>query len=496
MRGRVRGRPRGWWPLREESRQRLNRGAPAPRALECRVCGGGTGPGEDVLTTESRMERVKGEDTAQGEDAARAEEPAQGEEAAQAGKAAQPGEAEGAGDAGRAEAPGGRSGRRAAARAVTVAAFLFVLAALLAPAEFTQLKPAAFARIPVEGIVGAALILAVPARARRYAAGTAGAAPRAAVRPQGHGHRLRRGDVPAVRPGARLAAARVPPSSSSRSRPDGRGDRRPWSSRSGSPPPWPCSWRCRCCGSAAWLPATPADDAGSAAVLGIAWAVCAALGAPVRAPAAGRVQEQRRPRLRPRGADPVQPERRGGVRRGRRGRRLPRHARRPVADGLARQGRRPGVRGELRALGAGAPRVRGPGRRRPGRGHAAPRRRPGSPRAAAGSPPPPRAAASWLAHATLLSGLWVDNQQRYRTAGNSDRFTLTRAFPRAGSRTVGLDAGHHPGLAGGPVLRLRQDLRRPEPRLPGPAVRFATMPDQYTLSILQRNELATRDRPR
>src|SRR5690606_40175727 len=104
------------------------------------------GPGEDVLTTESRMERVKGEDTAQGEDAARAEEPAQGEEAAQAGKAAQPGEAEGAGDAGRAEAPGGRSGRRAAGRAVTVAAFLFVLAALLAPVEFTQLKPAAFAR--------------------------------------------------------------------------------------------------------------------------------------------------------------------------------------------------------------------------------------------------------------------------------------------------------------------------------------------------------------
>ena len=43
---------------------------------------------------------------------------------------------------------------------------------------------------------------------------------------------------------------------------------------------------------------------------------------------------------------------------------------------------------------------------------------------------------SWLAHATLLSGLWVDNQQRYRSLVGGDRLTLNRAFQRAGWRTV------------------------------------------------------------
>ena len=46
---------------------------------------------------------------------------------------------------------------------------------------------------------------------------------------------------------------------------------------------------------------------------------------------------------------------------------------------------------------------------------------------------------SWLAHATLLSGLWIDNQQRYRTLVSSDRLTLTSAFQRAGWRTVGVE---------------------------------------------------------
>ena len=43
---------------------------------------------------------------------------------------------------------------------------------------------------------------------------------------------------------------------------------------------------------------------------------------------------------------------------------------------------------------------------------------------------------SWLAHATLQSGLWVDNQQRYDDLLASDRLTLASAFKRAGWRTV------------------------------------------------------------
>lgn len=45
---------------------------------------------------------------------------------------------------------------------------------------------------------------------------------------------------------------------------------------------------------------------------------------------------------------------------------------------------------------------------------------------------------SWLAHATLLSGMWVDNDQRHRSLLASDRLTLGGAFRRAGWRTVGV----------------------------------------------------------
>ena len=43
---------------------------------------------------------------------------------------------------------------------------------------------------------------------------------------------------------------------------------------------------------------------------------------------------------------------------------------------------------------------------------------------------------SWLAHSTLQSGLWINNQLRYDNLVASDRFTLSDAFKRAGWRTV------------------------------------------------------------
>ncbi len=44
---------------------------------------------------------------------------------------------------------------------------------------------------------------------------------------------------------------------------------------------------------------------------------------------------------------------------------------------------------------------------------------------------------SWLAHSTMQSGTWVDNQLRYDQLVASDRMTLSDAFKRAGWRTVG-----------------------------------------------------------
>ena len=97
---------------------------------------------------------------------------------------------------------------------------------------------------------------------------------------------------------------------------------------------------------------------------------------------------------------------------------------------------------------------------------------------------------SWLAHDTLLSGLWVNTQQRHNDLLGSDRLTLNRAFGRAGWRTVGImpavtrdwPEGKYFGYD---KLYLQSDLG-----YAGPKFTFDSIPDQYTLSFFQRRERA------
>jgi phosphatidylglycerophosphate synthase len=103
---------------------------------------------------------------------------------------------------------------------------------------------------------------------------------------------------------------------------------------------------------------------------------------------------------------------------------------------------------------------------------------------------------SWLAHSTLHSGVWVNSPTRYDQLVDSDRFTLSQAFKRAGWRTVddvpsndrewaqGLSFYHYDKL---------YDRRNVGYR--GPTYAYASMPDQYVMLALQRLELARRDRP-
>ena len=49
---------------------------------------------------------------------------------------------------------------------------------------------------------------------------------------------------------------------------------------------------------------------------------------------------------------------------------------------------------------------------------------------------------SWLAHATFQSGLWIDHQQRYRQLTAGSRLTLTKAFQKADWHTVGIEPGN------------------------------------------------------
>jgi phosphatidylglycerophosphate synthase len=104
---------------------------------------------------------------------------------------------------------------------------------------------------------------------------------------------------------------------------------------------------------------------------------------------------------------------------------------------------------------------------------------------------------SWLAHATLQSGIRVDGQRRYDRLVRNDRLTLTRAFKRAGWRAVGIMPGNHRAWPEGSTFYgydAVSDRRNLGYR--GPDFGLPPMPDQYTLLALQRRELAKRRRPR
>jgi phosphatidylglycerophosphate synthase len=102
-------------------------------------------------------------------------------------------------------------------------------------------------------------------------------------------------------------------------------------------------------------------------------------------------------------------------------------------------------------------------------------------------------AASWLAHSTLQSGLWVDSQQRYNQLFTRDRMTLSSAFKAAGWRTVFNDpAITHDWPDGKRFYGFDASYDSRNVGYRGPKFGYAPIPDQYTLDALTRNEL-TRD---
>lgn len=103
--------------------------------------------------------------------------------------------------------------------------------------------------------------------------------------------------------------------------------------------------------------------------------------------------------------------------------------------------------------------------------------------------------ASWLAHSTLHSGVWVDSQRRYDQLVTSDRFTLSKAFRRAGWRTVGdVPSNNRVWPEGSSFYRYDKVYDRRNVGYRGPRFAYASMPDQYVLLALQRLELAKPDR--
>jgi hypothetical protein len=107
---------------------------------------------------------------------------------------------------------------------------------------------------------------------------------------------------------------------------------------------------------------------------------------------------------------------------------------------------------------------------------------------------PTAGGSSWLAHATLLSGLWIDNQQRYDALPSSHRMTLTGAFHRANWRTVGVMPGNDSAWPESGSLGYDRIYDANEMGYKGPRFSWASMPDQYTLARFQRIEHTTQDR--
>ncbi|TDB88638.1 sulfatase [Actinomadura sp. KC216] len=387
---------------------------------------------------------------------------------------------------------GPRRWRRAAARAGTVAAFLFVLAALVLPDEFGHLTPAAFVRVPVEGIAGVALILAVPERARRSVAlaagGLLGVLTVLKVMDIGFDAVLVRPfdlvlDWPLLRPAVEFVGG--------------------------------SAGRAGAIGAVAAvvvlivgvvvLMALSALRLGrvavrhgraaawAAAVLGVVWVVCAAFGVrfvdgvPVAARSDAVLAYEHARQVRDSLNDREEFAKAAAVDafRDTPGDRLLAGLRgKDVVLAFVESYGRTAVEDPQYAPQVGAVLDAGTRRLR-GAGFGARSGWLTSPTAGGGS---------WLAHATLLSGLRVDNSQRYRTLVNSDRFTLNRAFGRAGSRTVALMPAITRAWPEGEFFGYDKVYDNRNLGYRGPRFSFATMPDQYTLSVMQRTELAKKDR--
>jgi hypothetical protein len=103
---------------------------------------------------------------------------------------------------------------------------------------------------------------------------------------------------------------------------------------------------------------------------------------------------------------------------------------------------------------------------------------------------------SWLAHSTFQTGLWVDRQPLYSTVIRSDRFTLSRAFGRAGWRTVSvIPSNTEPWSFGTSFYHWDTLLDANSVGYRGPSFGYARIPDQYTWKYFADHELAGDHQP-
>ncbi len=96
---------------------------------------------------------------------------------------------------------------------------------------------------------------------------------------------------------------------------------------------------------------------------------------------------------------------------------------------------------------------------------------------------------SWLAHASLLSGLRIDSEGRYRALTASPRRTLLHLAQTAGWRSVAVMPAITLGWAEAAWFGYDRVLAAHDLGYAGPRFNWVTMPDQFTLAAFERAEL-------
>ncbi|MDX2592438.1 sulfatase [Streptomyces sp. WI03-4A] len=108
---------------------------------------------------------------------------------------------------------------------------------------------------------------------------------------------------------------------------------------------------------------------------------------------------------------------------------------------------------------------------------------------------PVTGAGSWLAHSTFLSGTWVKNQQRYRSLTTGDRATLTSYFRKTGAwRTVGIVPGVRKSWPEGRYFGLDHIYDSTHLGYRGPYFSWTPVPDQFSLEAFQKLEHGKKNR--
>lgn len=101
---------------------------------------------------------------------------------------------------------------------------------------------------------------------------------------------------------------------------------------------------------------------------------------------------------------------------------------------------------------------------------------------------------SWLAHATAMSGLWIDSQVRYDSLVMSDYPSVNRLFRSAGWRTVAVMPAITMVWPEGNYFGYDHIYNAHNSGYRGKPFNWITMPDQYTLSAFQQFERKTNSR--